>query len=161
MSAAPASTIMLGEGSSRDIEEMMVTMDEAFDATFGEAWTRPQCLGILDLPGVWLTLARRHGEPAGFALNRIVVDEAELLLIGVRPAFRGEGLGRALLERSMSIATAYGAHRIHLEVRDGNQALYLYRKAGFAEIGRRRAYYRGKNGALFDALTLGCALGKQ
>jgi ribosomal-protein-alanine N-acetyltransferase len=158
MSAAPASAITLGEGSSRDLEEMMVTMDEAFDVAFGEAWTRPQCLGILDLPGVWLTLARHGGQPAGFALNRLVIDEAELLLIGVRPAFRREGTGRMLLDRSMKIAATLGAHRIHLEVRDGNQALHLYRTAGFVEIGRRRAYYRGKDGVLFDALTLGCSL---
>lgn len=146
--------IALREGSSRDIGEMMTTMPEAFDASFGEAWNRSQCLGILDLPGVWVTLARVNDQPAGFALSRIILDEAELLLLGVRPALRRRGIGRALLERTITVARSFGAARIHLEVRDGNQALRLYNARGFSEVGRRSAYYRGADGKLFDALTL-------
>ena len=39
------------------------------------------------------------------------------------------------------------------EVRDGNPALVLYRGAGFVQVGRRRGYYRGRSGKVFDALT--------
>jgi ribosomal-protein-alanine N-acetyltransferase len=142
------------DGGPDDLEEMMVTMEEAFDPSFGEAWTRPQCLGLLGLPGVWLSLARAEGEPAGFALNRIIFDEAELLLIGVRPRFRQRGIGRALVEWSIGRAASLGAKRFHLEVRAGNPAHQLYEALGFEQIGRRPAYYRGANGQLFDALTL-------
>jgi [ribosomal protein S18]-alanine N-acetyltransferase len=148
----------LREGDAGDLDEMMVTMDEAFDAAFGEAWSRAQCLGILGLPGVWLTLARQDGEPVGFALNRVIFDEAELLLLGVRPAFRGHGIGRALLERSSAKARDLGARRLHLEVREGNHARLLYDAAGFVQIGSRRGYYRGKDGQLFNAATLACPL---
>jgi ribosomal-protein-alanine N-acetyltransferase len=150
--------ITLREGGSADIDEIMATMAEAFDPAFGEAWTAAQCLGILDLPGVWISLARRGGTAAGFALNRKVIDEAELLLIGVRPRFRREGIGRLLLDRTREVAALAGASRLHLEVRQGNGALELYRSAGFAEIGRRRGYYRGVSGQTFDAITLALAL---
>lgn len=153
--------IELREGDAGDLDEMMVTMDEAFDSAFGEAWNRAQCLGILGLPGVWMTLARHGDAPVGFALNRVVFDEAELLLLGVRPGFRRQGVGRALLDRSIAMAGALGARRIHLEVREGNEARLLYDSAGFSQIGCRRSYYRGRDGKLFDALTLACSVDRR
>jgi len=146
--------LVLAEGGSPDIAEMMAVMSDAFLPAFGEAWTRGQCLGILDLPRVWLTMARLDGEPAGFALARVVVDEAELLLLGVRPAFRGRGIGSALIDRTLAVALASGARLLHLEVRQGNEALRLYNRVGFREVGRRRGYYRGGDGQLYDALSL-------
>jgi ribosomal-protein-alanine N-acetyltransferase len=151
--------LVLEEGGTRDIAEMMAVMTDAFLPEFGEAWTRGQCLGILDLPRVWLTMARLGGEPAGFALARVVVDEAELLLLGVRPAFRGQGIGGALIDRTLAVALASGARLLHLEVRQGNQALHLYNRVGFREVGRRRGYYRGGDGQLYDALSLSFPLG--
>jgi len=147
-------TPRLFEGSSADLDAVMCVMNDAFDPAFGEAWTRSQCLGILGLPGVWLTLGQVGEEPAGFALSRLVADEAELLLIGVRPAFRRVGVATALIERTVQIAATGGATRLHLEVRAGNSAIILYQKAGFSEMGRRKSYYRGANGQLYDALTL-------
>jgi len=147
-------SLRLAEGSPADLDAVMCVMREAFDPAFGEAWTRAQCLGILGLPGVWLTIAYLDEDPSGFALSRIVADEAELLLIGVRPAFRRVGIATALIERTIQIAATGGAVRLHLEVRAGNSAINLYRKAGFSEIGRRKSYYRGADGQLYDALTL-------
>nr|WP_156681428.1 GNAT family N-acetyltransferase [Sphingomonas profundi] len=132
----------------------MTVMTEAFDPAFGEAWNANQCLGILGLPGVWMLLARRAAEPLGFALARIVMDEAELLLLGVRPAHRRHGVGSKLLERVTAEAEARGAARLHLEVRDGNPALELYRARGFSQTGCRPDYYRGADGKSFDALSL-------
>ena len=151
----------LREGGAADVGEVMQVMDDAFHPAFGEAWTRAQCLGILDLPRVWLTLARHDDEPAGFALSRIIVDEAELLLLGVRQSFRRRGIGRALIERGLAVAATAGARRLHLEVRDGNDALGLYMGSGFCEVGRRRGYYRGRDGQLFDALSLALVLDRR
>lgn len=154
----PPAELSFCEGSPGDIAEVMVTMAEAFDPAFGEAWTAAQCLGILGLPGVWISLARHNGTPVGFALSRVILDEAELLLLGVRPEFRGRNFGTALLERTMLVAATMGAGRLHLEVRQGNGAYQLYTRAGFAEIGRRRGYYRGADGRSFDAITLSLRL---
>lgn len=154
----PRTPVELAEGDANNLGEMMVVMDEAFDSEFGEAWNSAQCLGILGLPGVWLTIARVAAEPVGFALSRIVFDESELLLLGVRPTFRRHGIGQALLDRMIETSGTLGAARIHLEVREGNEALHLYEAASFTQIGRRRAYYRGRDGQTFDALTLAFTL---
>ncbi len=134
-------------------------MAEAFDPAFGEAWTESQCSGILIMPGVWMTLAAREGEPAGFTIARIVADEAELLLLGVRADARRCGVGTALLRGFREQAAARGARRLHLEMRDGNDAGAMYSAHGFEQVGRRANYYRGADTRRFDAVTLSCMIG--
>ncbi len=158
MSTTPDTPLSIYEGDRRDLDAVMKVMTDAFDPSYGEAWSRTQCSGIMIQPGVWLTLANYDGEPAGFTLARMIVDEAELLLIGVRPQFRRAGIGTALLDRNCQVAATLGAMRVHLEVREGNSATQFYRTRGFEPVGRRKNYYRGAQREQFDAITLACAL---
>jgi ribosomal-protein-alanine N-acetyltransferase len=155
MMAAAAETraICLEPGNSRDFDSVMVVMERAFGTRYGEAWTRSQCAGILPMSGVSLMLARCNGETVGFSLFRSVADEAELLLIAVLPSHHRQGIGRLLLDDFMLRAQADGVSRVHLEVRDRNPAIAMYRAAGFEPVGRRRKYYHGEDGRDFDALT--------
>lgn len=148
------SRIVVTEGSILDLDQVMLVMNDSFDPAFGEAWTGPQCAGLLPMPGVWLMLARDGGSAVGFALARLIVREAELLLLAVRRQSQGQGVGRLLLQQFVDTARCKGAERFHLEVRDGNHAMKLYRSAGFEEVGRRKNYYTGANGQIYDALTL-------
>jgi len=149
-----AATIELGEGGIADLNAVMHVMRDSFDPAFGEAGTAPQCAGLLPRPGVWLTLARTGDRVIGFTLSRSVLREAELLLLAVGRAHQREGVGALLLERFAQISQAKGVEKLHLEVRDGNPALHLYQRFGFREVGRRRNYYSGNDGRLYDALTL-------
>ena len=154
-----ALSITLHDGGIADLDAVMTVMDDSFDPRFGEAWTMSQCGGLLPLPGVWLTLARGEDEVLGFALARLVADEAELLLLAVKAAGQRRGIGRILLEHFEDEASARGAARLHLEVREGNHALSLYEQAGFRLVGRRRDYYCGQKGDRYDALTLAKSAG--
>ena len=142
-------------GTSDDLDCVMAIMEAAFGERFGEAWTRSQCAGILPMAGVSLMLARDNESSAvlGFSLARSVAGESELLLLAVDPDQRRRGIGRSLLRQFLDRARAAGVKRAHLEVRDGNPAIDMYRNAGFASVGRRRNYYRGHDGRQFDALT--------
>ena len=152
---APVEELQLARGSSGDLDSVTAVMNAAFDDRFGEAWTRSQCAGILPMPGVELVLARDgDGGLAGFSLSRTVADEAELLLLAVAPDHRRRGIGRMLLDHFMDRSRDSGASRVHLEVREGNPAVIMYRQAGFVFAGRRPKYYRGRFGGDFDALTL-------
>lgn len=146
------------EVGTEAIDPVMAIMANSFEAEFGEAWSQAQCVGIMSVPGVWLALATVEGRPAGFALARAILDEAELLLIAVPPEERGRGLGTCLIDFTLAAAARRGATMIHLEVRDGNPAMRLYERSGFHLIGRRNAYYRGKSGRVYDALTLSRAI---
>jgi ribosomal-protein-alanine N-acetyltransferase len=157
MSTSVASTNdpRLAAGASVDLDAVVEIMNAAFDERFGEAWTRSQCAGILPMPGVRLVIARLDsGQAAGFSLHRTIADEAELLLLAVAPECRRQGIGRMLLNEFMEHAANSGLGRVHLEVREGNPAVIMYRSVGFSVAGRRRKYYRGRFGGEFDALTL-------
>jgi ribosomal-protein-alanine N-acetyltransferase len=91
----------------------------------------------------------------GFALGRVIADEAELLTLAVEPGRRRLGLGRQLLSEVEETARRRRAGRLFLEVAEDNAAaLALYRAAGLAETGRRRGYYRVPGGPAVDALIL-------
>ncbi|HVL29588.1 MAG TPA: GNAT family N-acetyltransferase [Sphingomicrobium sp.] len=157
--AAEALRVRLVPGQSTDLDAVMAVMAAAFDPHFGEAWTRSQCAGILPLSGVMLMLARGDGGAVhGFSLLRTVADEAELLLLAVAPAAQRRGVGAALLNHFIDHGRARGVRRLHLEVRDGNPAVAMYRAFGFKEEGRRSKYYCGQDGSQHDALTMARAL---
>lgn len=150
---------MIGEQLD-DIDRIMAVMESAFDPAYAEAWTRRQVSDALILPNTYYLLASADGnEPQdgqaaeGFVLSRGALDEEELLLIAVHPEHRGRGLGAALLKRFIAAAEARGAARLFLEMRDGNPADSLYRRAGFQPVGRRRSYYRGAAKGPIDAIT--------
>ena len=146
--------IDLREGDIRDLGTVDRIMADAFDPRWGEAWTKGQVIGILAVPGVWLTIAESAGKPVGFALVRGVLDEAELLLLAVAPEMRRRGVGSALLRGIVADCAHRKIASLHLEVRAGNDAIKLYAISGFSKIGERRDYYRGPEGQSYSALTL-------
>ncbi len=141
-----------------DISAIMTVMHDAFDPRYGEAWSVSQLTGSLSIPGTWAMVAKDPaGGVIGFTLTRLILDQAELLLVAVTRDCRGNGCGRALIDAAAGQARSRGASEMFLEVRDGNDsALALYRKCGFAEIGRRKDYYSGATTERFDAITMRC-----
>ena len=86
----------------------------------------------------------REGGAVGFLLSNFVLDEAQLLLIGVSPDWQGVGVGGQLLKELINRSQYQGQKLIYLEVRSGNErAIRLYRSLGFIDIGVRRDYYPG------------------
>lgn len=92
-------------------------------------------------------VCREQGMMVGYAVMMLVLDEAHLLNIGIVAERQRGGLGGTLLDFLCAEARAAGAGRMFLEVRPSNASgLGLYRRYGFAEIGRRRGYYPGHDG---------------
>jgi [ribosomal protein S18]-alanine N-acetyltransferase len=146
--------ITIGAGEPRDVAGIMPVMQDAFDPAFGEAWSAAQCLSLLSIPNSQLYLARFKDVVAGFAMTRWVLDEEELLMIGVAKARQRKQIGQFLLNHIIQQAEQEGRSKIFLEVRDGNSAEYFYSTQGFSETGRRKGYYKGANGLVFDAITM-------
>jgi ribosomal-protein-alanine N-acetyltransferase len=94
----------------------------------------------------------------GYAILRHVLDEAELLTIGVAAESQRKGVGRGLLNGLIRMSRDSMLRRLFLEVRRSNHAaIALYRAAGFAEVGIRKEYYRNAEGAE-DAIVMACTL---
>ena len=86
-------------------------------------------------------------------------EEMHLLNLTVAPAAQRSGHGLALMQRLIARARARGDQALWLEVRPSNgPALGLYRHLGFAEVGRRCAYYPAPRQQREDALVLRLAL---
>lgn len=82
-----------------------------------------------------------------FLLMRFAADEAEVLTLAVKPAWRNCGLGQRLMKHGFNQARAMGVRQCHLEVESSNkEALSLYQKLGFRETGRRGKYYSSSEG---------------
>ncbi|WP_173012687.1 GNAT family N-acetyltransferase [Niveispirillum sp. SYP-B3756] len=117
----------------------------------GPAWTEAAIASMLGMPGVTTRLLHNHDQAMGMAMWRAVADEAELLTLGVLPAGRGQGLGRALMLDGVARLAPWGVETIFLEVAVNNLvAIQLYQGQGFAIVGRRRNYY-GTAAASIDA----------
>jgi len=92
---------------------------------------------------------------AGYLMSRIAADEAEVLTIVVAPALRMFGCAQRLLLDHLSRLAARRVAVVFLEVDAENAAaLALYRRNGFAEVGRRKAYYPRPGGERGDALVM-------
>jgi ribosomal protein S18 acetylase RimI-like enzyme len=77
----------------------------------------------------------------------------------VAQAWRGRGVGSALLAAAIESARADGLHKLSLSVFAHNQrAIALYKKFGFIEEGRRVKQYRRASGELWDAVDMGLLL---
>jgi ribosomal-protein-alanine N-acetyltransferase len=78
-----------------------------------------------------------------------VAGEVEIFDMAVRRGLRGEGRGLRLLSDFLDLLAREGTSRVILEVSAANApGRRLYRRAGFFEVGRRKAYYPSGEDAL-------------
>ncbi len=139
----------------------MTMTAKALAALHGRCFTTPRAWSEAEFDA---QIADPHvhliGDGPGFALARVVLDEAELLTLAVDPVSQGRGLGFELLRQIESVAAAQGATQMFLEVSAENGAARaLYAKAGYAQTGQRARYYRTPDGRRIDALILARTLG--
>ncbi len=125
-------------------------------AAYSHPWTRGIFLDGLKSYEIWLMF--EGAQQVGHGVINVIIDEAHLLNITVKPQSQGRGLGLLLLERLMKRAYELNGRECFLEVRSSNTSAYrLYERYGFNEIGRRRDYYPSAGGRE-DALVMACTL---
>ena len=89
---------------------------------------------------------------AGYVGSQSVLGWADMMNIAVDPDFRGQGVGRRLIEELIAHLKKNSVTCLTLEVRASNDpAIRLYDKLGFTQVGRRPNYYRSPKE---DALIL-------
>ena len=105
----------------------------------------------LDLPGQYsapqgaLLLATIDGQPAGCVGLRPfpLAGACEMKRLYVRPAFRGDKLGSALVERVINVARRIGYRRLRLDTHPHTMhaAVELYRRFGFQEVSAKPIHH--------------------
>lgn len=160
MSSNLRATVNLIEASN---PEAAHTLSALHALLFTPGWTSDDFASLLANPGSVALLAEWGSErlPIGFILGRVVVDEAEILSIGVLPNAQRQGVGTHLISELARLAAERGATRLFLEVAEGNMAArQLYRAQGFGIVGRRPGYYEHPSEAPADALILSKRIGR-
>jgi tRNA threonylcarbamoyl adenosine modification protein YeaZ/ribosomal-protein-alanine acetyltransferase len=131
-------------------ELLSVLHGEAFE----DGWSAQAFAEMLATPGTDAAIASEAGVPLGFIVTRRAADEAEILTIGSRPSVQRRGVGRQLLDQHAAELTARGVRHIFLEVAASNAAAHaLYTACGFIAAGRRKGYYKRRDG-VEDAIVM-------
>jgi len=118
-------------------------------------WSRGNFEDSLKSGHLGIVLRDGGNEVAGYLILMPVVDEMHLLNVTIAPVWQRQGLGRWLLRLAVALTLAHGFGSLLLEVRPSNTgAIALYRRVGFAEIGRRKRYYPAENNTREDAVVM-------
>lgn len=89
-----------------------------------------------------LVARRMDGTVVGYIICTAILDEGNVDNIAVRPDCRGQGIASSLLAAFRRFGLEHGLTAIFLEVRPSNRnAVRLYEKFGYIEVGRRKNYY--------------------
>jgi ribosomal-protein-alanine N-acetyltransferase len=136
-------SVRLREMTVADLSAVMVLEDELFAP---DTWTRAMYRDELSQRDTRHYLVAEDAEDSraivGYAGLIAYDDEAHVSTIGVAPDRQGEGIGARLLDALLEEADRRSPV-VLLEVRSDNErALAMYRRRGFAAIGRRPRYYQ-------------------
>jgi len=146
--------IDLREMTERDIDEIM----QIERVSFTSPWSRRLFERELSLPYAKSCIARKilQDQIVGYLCFWLLIPEAHILNLAVRPEQRGQGIGTRLLRYGVDYCLAKGVREITLEVRRSNyKAISLYRNLQFQPWGIRRRYYSDSGE---DAIIMGLRL---
>ena len=151
----PANTRCGGESVTiRNARPADIPAITALEAACFPADPWPERFFVQALDGV---LAAVEGQTLiGYAVLSSVLDEGSLDNIAVSPEYRRRGTADALVAAAEDWGRARELAFITLEVRAGNEpAIALYKKHGFASVGRRTNYYeKPREDAILMTLVL-------
>ncbi|GAB5045946.1 ribosomal protein S18-alanine N-acetyltransferase [Thermodesulfovibrio sp. TK110] len=109
--------------------------------SFSVPWSLKSFMSEFLNPQSILKVAEFNGEIAGYIVLRIILDEAELLSIAVKPKLRRKGIATELMRNVLDEIKNF-VKSCFLEVRVSNtQAISFYEKMGFKKVGVRKKYY--------------------
>ena len=126
-------------------------------ASFRSPWNRDHFRFEIHENRWAVNLVARRGEVVvGYACVWALEGELKINNLAVREDYRRRGLASWMLGRILGRAREDGCRTATLEVRASNRAaIRLYEAQGFAEVGRRKGYYRAESE---DAIVMQTAL---
>lgn len=126
------------------LEEDVPQIHEIEVQCFAMPWSQESILHDVreNVVARWLVLDGGAGEVLAYAGMWLVLDEAHICNVAVRPDCRGRGYGRRIFTALCDLAKENGMSLMTLEVRRSNVAAQnLYHACGFLDVGYRKRYY--------------------
>lgn len=110
---------------------------------FSVPWSEASIAHYMETGNTIFVVARHGLKTIGYAAVFCILDEGNLISIGVDHGYRQMGIASELLDIVYDMAHERGVSSINLEVRGSNSAaIALYEKHGFVQNGRRKDFYR-------------------
>ncbi|HEY2187565.1 MAG TPA: ribosomal protein S18-alanine N-acetyltransferase [Caldimonas sp.] len=124
-------------------------------AVYAFPWTRGNFVDSLAAGYTAWTLNHVDGGLVGYLVAMPGAGEMHLLNFTIAPAARRHGHARRLFAELVRLCRTRQADRLWLEVRESNdEAREVYRRLGFAPVGRRKGYYPAPAGQREDAIVM-------
>lgn len=152
--------VVLRKARMIDVPAIM-ELEETCFATAEETFNRRQVRYLLMCRRSLVSVATdSQGKVVGWCVSLVRQHRrwrsGRLYAVAVHPSMHGRGVGRRLVEESLSELRACGIERVFLEVRAGNdRAIGLYRKLGFSDLRQLPNYYGHKVHGLRMQIDLG------
>ncbi|WP_025728169.1 ribosomal protein S18-alanine N-acetyltransferase [Atopobacter phocae] len=122
------------------VNEMEQVMQLAFDSA---PWTHAMLEDSTSLAINRTFIAYYATYPVAWIMYQVVAGQADVMLVGVLPDFRRQGIGSALVRQSLKKLAQEEVQEVFLEVRASNQAAQqLYQSLGFVAYHSRPNYYQ-------------------
>lgn len=138
-----------------NIEIEVMTLDDLeiikdiLASDFDEFWNYNVFKSELQSENSQYLVAKLNNEIIGFAGIKIIIDEADIMNIVTKKAYRNQGIGTLLLNEIISLCQKLNLNSISLEVNEINKsAIHLYKNFGFEKVGNRKKYYNNSNAIL-------------
>jgi ribosomal-protein-alanine N-acetyltransferase len=123
------------------------------EQSFPTPWTRALFEREISAPISHFFVVRDAAALVGYGGYWLAAGEASIVNLAVRPASRGNGVGRRILQFLIDNARAHDARSMFLEVRKGNAAAQrLYASCGFEVSGVRARYYGPEDAVVMTKL---------
>ena len=119
---------------------------------FSDPWSESSVASELNNQlALWL-VAEDNGRVAGYVGSQTVLGESDMMNVAVHPDYRKQGIATTLIVGLVEELRKRESRCLTLEVRASNEnAISLYRKLEFQQVGCRKNYYRNPKE---DALIL-------
>ena len=140
------------EAVRRIVADVLAEFGMSFDDCGTDSDLKDISASYLDRNGVFRVAVAADERIVGCAgLYPLEGGEAEIRKMYLLPAFRGQGLGRLLLEQLVAEARQRGYRRLVLETASVlTSAEALYRSFGFLEVARSHMSLRADRGYALD-----------
>ncbi|MFC6357259.1 GNAT family N-acetyltransferase [Luethyella okanaganae] len=131
---------MVVEAANWDVarrRQRIAILEDPAHSRYIDGWRRPGDAGTIAVDDLgsaigacWFRLFSADAPGYGY-----VAGGVPELILGVKPVWRAQGVGRALLRAAVACARDGGYARLSLSVARANHAVALYRSEGFVVVG--------------------------
>lgn len=130
--------MIIREMTSEDIKSVA----EIEKLSFTHPWSEENLRDSFNSVCNHFYISQKENKVVGYIGFTVAADEGYILNVAVHPDFQGQGIGKALVEKTVNYAVENSLAFVTLEVRESNsKAIRLYGRLDFENVGKRKGYY--------------------